>query len=185
MQQCVVYGIKLIGDDQPIRYVGQTSSIKKRIYQHLYRAKLDSAHPLYRWLKKHHSQVEFVILEQCSQLTIDTAEIFWIDFLNTHISKNGYNLSIGGESTARGATWNLTPETRQKQSQAARSRTDEWRQQVSQHRKDYFSSSDNIEKHRIACVPHNTSDKGQYANHIRWHVDRGLVSPKCAICVSS
>ena len=88
-------------------YVGQTiQTIDKRIIEHLSDTKLKSDNsPLHRAIRKYGWEnfvVEMIELIECEELSelrikLNKAEIYYISFYNSHISKGGYNISSGGQ----------------------------------------------------------------------------------------
>jgi group I intron endonuclease len=76
------------------RYVGQGKNVHKRMFQDHREVRL-----LRRAIKKYGiKNFEISILEVCKIEELNKNEIFWISFLNSHVSKNGYNISFGGNS---------------------------------------------------------------------------------------
>ena len=84
-------------------YIGQSINIKKRIHEHKkkaldypedisYNSILHQAIRKYGW-----ESFEIIILEKCSYNLLDEREKFYIQSRNT-LSKNGYNISAGGQS---------------------------------------------------------------------------------------
>jgi group I intron endonuclease len=88
-------------------YIGQTTtSLKERIYKHIWRAfNRDENIPLYNAIRKYGEEnFNWCLIDQAySQDELDDKEVFWIDFLNTHISfQKGYNGTFGGSSFGKG-----------------------------------------------------------------------------------
>ena len=89
-------------------YIGQSQDIKNRWSNHKNRLnnnKHSNKKLQNSWNKYGEENFEFVILEECSQDIINDREIYWISYYNTTNCENGYNLSIGGEATNKGAKW--------------------------------------------------------------------------------
>lgn len=83
-------------------YIGQSINIEKRIKQHFSTAfntnknnkEYDKA--LYRAIRKYGKEnFDIIILEECSQSSLNDREKYWIDYYNTF--NNGYNETIGGD----------------------------------------------------------------------------------------
>jgi hypothetical protein len=108
----VIYGLKLVGDEQPVRYVGLTSvGASVRFTGHLQQAGKtlngrERVYPLYHWLAKHAGDVECVVIEELSSPDeLNEREIFWIAELGTFIDEGlGFNLTRGGGGI-QGYTW--------------------------------------------------------------------------------
>ncbi len=78
------------------KYIGQTHSIKNRIYRHINELN-KSVHPNKHlqnsWNKYGNENFEFVVIEYCSIDMLNEREIYWIDYYNSF--KNGYNQTSG------------------------------------------------------------------------------------------
>jgi len=149
----VIYGLKLIGDGEPIRYVGQTRrGISTRFSQHLHSARNAKSFPVSRWIAKYNFNVEYIILEELSNPEfLNDREIFWISFYKTTIDANGYNLSPGGASGASGCSWTLSDIARENQSNGRRKyikENPEVLQNMSENMTKWHSNSDNKRKHK-------------------------------------
>lgn len=79
-------------------YVGQTTNLKRRLSRHKHEAFVkNDKRPLYNAIRKHGlEKFDFIEIESHkSENEINDAEEFWIEFLQSHISKNGYNIDYG------------------------------------------------------------------------------------------
>lgn len=101
------------------RYVGQTTTtIAERWRCHVDHTRADVKRlpcpALYKAMRKHGVE-HFVIecLEECDVASLDERERFWIEKLDT-FGENGYNLTVGGESSAGCLRLPLSEEARRK-----------------------------------------------------------------------
>ena len=129
----LIYGLKLKGEDQSVRYVGQTTrGATKRLKEHCAIVNT-SIRPVSCWIRKHGPEsVEIIVLEICEDVEkLDELENVWIIKLNTLIDleNNGLNCTLGGPRERRVTKWTdeqrkalsdrqklkwQTPETKQK-----------------------------------------------------------------------
>lgn len=82
-------------------YVGQSINIKKRFYEHTYKAfdkkELGYSSILHQAMRKYGIEdFSLEIIEECSVDQLDERERYWIKELNT-LSPNGYNILVGGQ----------------------------------------------------------------------------------------
>lgn len=94
--------------EQKVVYVGQTSNLKRRRYQHEitdpYHEKVKEYNfPLSRGIRKYGiEEYECIILEDnISENEIDDREKYWINYYGTYEDPQGYNLTPGGKSGNR------------------------------------------------------------------------------------
>lgn len=83
-------------------YIGQSIDIHDRWIKHRSRPFQvnDNAYDtyLYRAIRKYGlDNFTFEVLEECSYEELNEREIYYIDFYNSHYTKNGYNMTFGGE----------------------------------------------------------------------------------------
>lgn len=84
------------------RYIGQSIDIERRYVQHEIYFKKDiydkqENEMLWKSIKKYgRNSFEFFIVEECKEKELNEKETFYINELNSHISKNGYNFTFGG-----------------------------------------------------------------------------------------
>ena len=92
-----VYGLRVKGQKR-IRYVGQAKDLYARFADHR-RECLKEAYshlPVYKWMRKYGPlNIEMVLLEEVPVDTIDSREIYWIEYLGTLVP-NGMNCTTGG-----------------------------------------------------------------------------------------
>lgn len=83
-------------------YIGQSTSIQRRLGEHKYKPYYEKSDgyntPLYRAIRKHGVEnFSFETIEECSLEQLDGREIFWIQYYGSYIRDNkGYNLTLGG-----------------------------------------------------------------------------------------
>ena len=97
----VIYGLRLIGEDQ-YRYVGLTTrTAPARFTQHIYDARRgNTEYPVQKWIVKHGADaVECIVLQECpgGMDELNAAEIAWIAALGTFVADGGLNCTKGGE----------------------------------------------------------------------------------------
>ena len=91
------------------KYIGQSQNLYKRYLDHeqgFQRAYGKGTgrenKPLWLAIQKYgRENFRYYVIEFCDVTELDEKEIFYIQELNSHISKSGYNLSLGG-NTSRG-----------------------------------------------------------------------------------
>lgn len=89
-------------------YVGQSTDIKRRWYQHKWEYKeedrLEYNSIVHKAFRKYGIEnFSFEIIEECSPEILDEKERYWISKLNT-LQPNGYNIMVGGQEV-RGQVW--------------------------------------------------------------------------------
>ena len=94
--------------EQKVVYVGQTSNLKRRRYQHEitdpYHEKVKEYNfPLSRGIRKYGmEEYECIVLEDnIPEDEIDDREKYWINYYDTYEDPQGYNLTPGGKSGNR------------------------------------------------------------------------------------
>jgi group I intron endonuclease len=96
------------------KYVGQSVNLKKRIKDHernyikkrFEETLCGESYALWGAIKKYgRENFKVSILEICTTDVIDEREIYWISFLKSHVTQNGYNIQFGGGNTNRGITF--------------------------------------------------------------------------------
>lgn len=85
-------------------YIGQSENIERRWKEHRNRPfqKKSSQYetPLYKAIRKYGiNNFTFEILEECKKEELDSKEIYYIKFFDSHNEKNGYNLTDGGNNS--------------------------------------------------------------------------------------
>lgn len=81
-------------------YIGQSIDIEKRWKCHT--SYLNSGihhnkHLQSAWDKYGEENFEFKLVEECDAENLNQKEIYWIDYYDSYINKNGYNLTFGGD----------------------------------------------------------------------------------------
>lgn len=113
----VIYGLTRVDDENfTIRYVGQTR-LGLAARRRSYRDELSSGRrrPVLDWIRKYGlERISFVVLEVLEGAELlDSTEVWWIDFLNTHHGTTGLNMNDGGGGNL-GSKW--SDESRERQS---------------------------------------------------------------------
>lgn len=163
-----IYGLFDLSDPyRRVRYVGQTSqTIHQRLSDHLAVARKrpdsrDRDFPVYtEWLcSLNPRDVGVLLLDTCSHEDRYVRESYWIEALRT--LETGFNVSNGcGMSAEHRLAWIASahsPAARAKQDAARYGRV---------------MSDATIAKIRATAS----------GGHVRWHVNRNLVSPDCEYC---
>lgn len=141
------------------KYIGKAKNLNRRIschFSNLRRNKDDSCALQNAWNKYKEENFKVWVVEMCEYSFVDEREIFWIRELNSHISKNGYNISYGGQASMRGR--NHASQAKQKMSDAHRDRppiSDEQRKRMSEAQKGKTISEETRKKISLA----NSGDK--------------------------
>lgn len=79
-------------------YIGQSTNIEGRWYNHKYYSKEHSHYPLYRAFRKYGiDNFQFDIIELCHASELNEKEIYYIKLYDTY--NNGYNQTLGGSGT--------------------------------------------------------------------------------------
>lgn len=82
-------------------YVGYTSkSLEKRKKEHYMSVKYNSNYIFHKALNKYNEQdIKWEVIEQSEDeyYMLNIAESYWINELNSHFNKNGYNMTYGGQ----------------------------------------------------------------------------------------
>ena len=81
-------------------YIGQSNCIERRFAQHKspYEQNRNSEKPLYKAIKKYGiNNFSFDIIEECPEEDLNNRELYWINFYNSLVHNNGYNIRAGGE----------------------------------------------------------------------------------------
>lgn len=101
-------------------YIGQTTRIKTRWYEHRTTSNKQSKYPLYKSMKKYGlDNFDFTIIEEYdNQIDADEAEDFFINYFNTRNKEFGYNLKPGGGC---GSGWHHSNEAKLKLKKAMKS----------------------------------------------------------------
>lgn len=97
-----IYCIENILDNK--KYIGQSQTCNRRIQAHKNNLRKNKDTCIYlqnAWNKYGEENFYFYIIEKCSVEKLNDKEIFYIDNLESHISKNGYNISFGGDAPMR------------------------------------------------------------------------------------
>ena len=88
-------------------YVGQSNDIKKRWCQHrsnLRAGRHENEHLQRAWDKYGEEAFSFSVIEEVEEDELDAAEMMYIELFDTF--RNGYNMTLGGESTRGFTPWN-------------------------------------------------------------------------------
>ena len=111
------------------KYVGQGIDVHKRMNTYHY-----SSLALNNSIKKHGKEnFKKYVLIYCEEYELDRLEIELIKKMNSHVSKNGYNILLGGHFGARGIK--LSQETRNKMSISKRLMSEETKLKMSKSKK--------------------------------------------------
>ena len=81
-------------------YIGQSIDIEKRWKEHISCLNNRTHHNDYfqkSWNKYGADNFTFSIIEECKLSELDKKEIYWINYYESYIRDNGYNLTLGGE----------------------------------------------------------------------------------------
>lgn len=195
--------------DHVVRYVGQTvKNPLHRLSSHKNSAKNGSKLPSHTWMRKHGvDSIQMCIIETFDQESLhlmDEREMFHIAHYRS-VSDNLTNLSDGG-SVNRGFV--VSEETRKKLSEASKGRkygpmSQAQKDMISRRHKGKTISAEQREK-QSEMMKGNSFAKGnkvdreiverlakarvgnkhnnpQKANHVRWHVSRGISKPETCI----
>lgn len=84
-------------------YIGQSIHIEQRWKEHKskYQQNRKSDLPLYKAFEKYGiNNFIFEILEECSEDLLNEREKYWINFYNSLVHQNGYNIREGGDGTS-------------------------------------------------------------------------------------
>lgn len=99
------------------KYVGQSISLERRI-----RENHDECLALYGAICKYGIEnFQINIIEECHELELNEREIYYIELLESHVTKNGYNITFGGSGVMRNR--NHSQETKEKLSKKLSGRT--------------------------------------------------------------
>lgn len=97
MPKIVIYKIECLPNGKV--YVGQSSSHRKRWGEHRRTLRLGEHHNILlqrAWIKYGERNFKFSVIEEVTESTSDTREVYWIDFYGSNKPKSGYNLDGGG-----------------------------------------------------------------------------------------
>ena len=81
-------------------YIGQSNFIERRFAQHKspYEQNRFADKPLYRAFKEYGLEnFTFEIIEECSVEELDEKEEYWINYYDSLVHHNGYNIRSGGD----------------------------------------------------------------------------------------
>lgn len=110
-----------LSDKTGIRYIGKTTNIKRRLYNHLRVAfqPHDETYdtPKYRWIRKYKDEITLQVVEECTNDNWVEKEIFWIAFYKNIVQL--LNCTIGGDGTHG---YKMTVEQRKNISKATKGR---------------------------------------------------------------
>lgn len=127
-----IYAIKNIENDK--LYIGQAYNIDKRINTHISAMKggyEDCGYLQNAWNKYGGDSFLFYIIELCSSDKLDEKEIYWIKYLHSHVSENGYNLSFGGEHPMKGRNHREYSRAKMSEKRKLRVTTDDTKKKIS------------------------------------------------------
>ena len=129
-------------------YIGQSQHIQARFNEH----RADLRHSRHHnpcltnsWNKYGPENFEFTIIEECTLDVIDELEIQWIQFSDSCNLDKGYNLSTGGESSARGVKRTEEQNTSRSEWTRSNTNTPEFRIRHSEALKRAFSTPEHKE----------------------------------------
>ena len=97
---CGIYCIENLVNSK--KYIGQSTDIIKRWYEHRRTLKLKQHDNIYlqrAWDKYGEDNFQFYIMTACEVEKLDELEIYFIDLFNTTNNECGYNMTIGGDGT--------------------------------------------------------------------------------------
>jgi len=132
-------------------YVGSSNHIERRWKEHkkqLRKGTHHSKHLQHAWTKYGEMAFTFEVLEECEQVHLTGAELFWINTLQTAMDMFGYNMVAVPNSTYG---YRHTEETRKIFRELARNRvySEETRRKISEAGKGRRQSQETIEKRRL------------------------------------
>lgn len=166
----VIYGLRMKGGGE-FRYIGlTTTSLKQRCREHNMMTNHNQRYAVYKWLKSHlEDEVEMVVLSSCRQ---DSKLLCKVESaLIAHYRALGHRLlnsTDGGEGV-----FNPSPETRLKQSNAAKLRVGVLNSR--------YGHSYTPEQRAVRSL--QQKGKINVGVHTRWHVNRDLTDPECSYCL--
>ena len=90
------------------KYVGQSISLERRLKE-----SHDECSALYGAICKYGIEnFQIYVVEECDVLYLNEKEIYYIEFFESHVTKNGYNITFGGSGVMRNR--NHSQETKEK-----------------------------------------------------------------------
>ena len=93
-----IYGIK---KNNKVIYIGQTiNNYKRRWQQHKIQSKERKTALYYAFAKYGIENFEPFLIEECSNDKLNEREQYWIQYYNTFIDKEGYNMTLGGDTSS-------------------------------------------------------------------------------------
>ena len=98
-----IYCIRNIKNNK--KYIGRSKNLRKRIKEHfneLNRNRDNSRLLQKAWNKYGRNNFEWNIIVLCNENELNNLEKYYIDKYDSHFSKSGYNLSLGGEASMTG-----------------------------------------------------------------------------------
>lgn len=170
-----------------MRYVGQAADIEKRWYEHRYELRKDkhrNAHLQLAWNKYGEKAFEFCVVDtdiEPTRLALTLAEQFWMDTLGRHhgmlynlAHTAGYSTFLGKQHTNE-AKARIRAAATGNQNMAGRCVSAETREKISSAQRGRMLTPEHTAKLRAAGA-------GFRASHARWHINRNITTPNCALC---
>lgn len=102
---CGIYCIENVVNGK--KYIGKSITIETRYKEHISNLtnkniKKDNRYLVFAWHKHGKDSFKYWTVEECPAETLDEKEKFYIQFFGAHITKNGYNLTWGGDNFMAG-----------------------------------------------------------------------------------
>lgn len=116
------------------KYVGQAQNIYVRITAHIRELKrnVDSSKLLQKaWNKYGEENFKIYVIELIQVEELDDMEIYYITYLRSHYSENGYNISYGGDSVMRGLKHSEETKKKMSEIRIGTKQTDDTKRKIS------------------------------------------------------
>jgi len=116
------------------KYVGQAQDIYVRIMAHIRELKrnVDNSKLLQKaWNKYGEENFKIYVIELAQIEKLNDMEIYYIAYLRSHYSENGYNISYGGESVMRGLKHSQETKKKMSEIRIGTKQTDDTKRKIS------------------------------------------------------